>query len=168
LPARVQADPVAKKNYIQELRELVGKRPLILTGASALVRDEQGKVLLVQRTDNQTWGLPGGALEPGERLDDCARRELREETGLSATELRIWDVFSGEEMFFEYPGGEQVYGVTALYLCKVADLGALQLDPKECSAARFFGLNELPSELNPPDRTILQRWVRAQEQSAPN
>lgn len=156
---------MAKKTYMQELRELVGKRPLILAGGTALVRNEQGQLLLLQRTDNQTWGLPGGALDPGERLDDCAKRELREETGLRVTELRLWDVFSGEEMFFEYPGGEQVYGVTAVYLCEVADLGALKPDPKECSAARFFDPKELPSELNPPDRTILRRWIRELEES---
>jgi ADP-ribose pyrophosphatase YjhB (NUDIX family) len=46
-------------NYLKELREKVGNRPLILAGAAALMVDDQNRVLLIRRTDNHRWGLPG-------------------------------------------------------------------------------------------------------------
>jgi len=51
----------------------------------ALVRDAEGRLLLVQRAAEPargTWSLPGGRVEPGERRRDACRREVREETGL--------------------------------------------------------------------------------------
>ena len=52
--------------YIEELRALVGSRPLILPGASVLVVDARGHILLQRRADSGLWGIPGGMMEPGE------------------------------------------------------------------------------------------------------
>lgn len=46
-------------------------------------------ILLLRRTDNRCWGLPGGAIEPGETLEDAARRERQEETGLVLSQLPL-------------------------------------------------------------------------------
>ncbi|MBE3554484.1 MAG: NUDIX domain-containing protein, partial [Thermicanus sp.] len=69
--------------YIMELRKWVGKRPLIMAAAGVAVMDGEEKILLQQRIDNNMWGLPGGALELGETLEEAAKRELLEETGLT-------------------------------------------------------------------------------------
>ena len=63
---------------------LRGRYTRFAAGVSALVRDGEGRVLLVHRTYNprHPWGLPGGWLEPGEDLDAALARELFEETGL--------------------------------------------------------------------------------------
>ncbi len=70
-------------NHIIELRNLIGTRPLVVTGACVIVLNNQNKVLLQLRRDNHCWGFAGGALEPGETLEQAAVRELFEETGLS-------------------------------------------------------------------------------------
>jgi 8-oxo-dGTP pyrophosphatase MutT (NUDIX family) len=53
-------------SYIQELRALVGHRPLILVGVLVMVFDERSRLLLQDRTDDQMWDLPGGFMELGE------------------------------------------------------------------------------------------------------
>ena len=68
--------------YIQQLRELVGSRPIIMVGTGVLLLKEK-EVLLQRRRDNGLWGIPGGSLEPGESLEEAARREVWEEVGLS-------------------------------------------------------------------------------------
>ena len=61
--------------YIQQLRELVGFRPIIMVGTGVLLLKEK-EVLLQRRRDNGLWGIPGGSLEPGESLEETARREI--------------------------------------------------------------------------------------------
>src|SRR3954452_4487904 len=90
-------------SYVAELRAIVGHRPLLLPAAAVIVVDASGAVLLQRRAEDGTWGIPGGCLELGESLEDAARRELREETGLVAEKLRMLDVYSGEEFFIRYP-----------------------------------------------------------------
>lgn len=61
---------------------------MIKIGVGALVLDEKQRVVLVKHGYKSywhgTWILPGGMLEPGETLVECARREVKEETGLEA------------------------------------------------------------------------------------
>ncbi len=76
-------------NYVQELRALVGHTPLILVSAGVLLFDDVGRVLLQRRTDDGLWSIPGGAMEPGESLEDTARREVREEVGVAVGELTL-------------------------------------------------------------------------------
>ena len=65
--------------YIEELRALIGHRPIIMVGATVLITDFKGRLLLIRRHDNGCWGVPGGSMEPGESLEQTARRETREE-----------------------------------------------------------------------------------------
>lgn len=140
--------------YIGELRSLVGTRPLILPGAAVIAVDPNGDVLLLQRADTGGWGLPGGFMEPGETLEETARREVKEETGLEIDELTLVNVFSGPEQYFRYPNGDQVFNVTTVYAAAVRNF-SLRLDPLEAAAARFFPVGDLPADLIAPEIPIL-------------
>src|SRR5437016_4506535 len=58
--------------------------PKFTVGVVGLIRDEEGRVLLLRHTYwlKKPWGLPGGGLHPGETLEECLRREVLEETGM--------------------------------------------------------------------------------------
>lgn len=139
--------------YIEELRQLVGTRPIIQVGAGVYVLDGQ-RVLLQQRKDNGFWGAPGGAMELGESFEETARRELREEMGLEVGPLHLLSVFSGSEFYHVYPGGNRVYFVSARFVAQEV-LGDIQPDPAEVQGYQFFDLDHLPHNLMVSDRAGL-------------
>jgi ADP-ribose pyrophosphatase YjhB (NUDIX family) len=64
-------------DYIQQLRQFIGHRPILMLGAVTLVLNEENHLLMMRRTDSGHWGIPGGAVELGEVIEDAARRETR-------------------------------------------------------------------------------------------
>jgi ADP-ribose pyrophosphatase YjhB (NUDIX family) len=149
--------------YVGELRRLVGTRPLILCGASAIVLDPKGRLLLVHRTDYDMWSLPGGAAELGERLEDTAVREVHEEVGLTCHRLKLFGVYSGPELYFRYPNGDEVHPVIISYLCREFS-GTIQVDYIEAKEAAFVAIEGIPSEISPIDRFIIEDLVRRYDQ----
>ena len=141
-------------NYLGELRKLVGHRPLLMVAATVLVQDGQGRLLLLRRSDNQCWGPPGGAAELGESIEETARRETLEETGLEIEGLELFSVFSGAEQYYRYPNGDEVYNVAIVYICR-AIRGQVRLSTEHTEWG-WFALSELPEELSPPVRPVLE------------
>lgn len=129
--------------YIEELRALVGHRPLILPGTHVYILDDSHRLLLMRRTDTGGWGLPGGFMEPGETLEETARRETQEETGLTIGEMSLLRVFSGLACHVHYPNGDEVYSVTAAYLTRDFQ-GTLKRRSHEAAELAFFGLSDEP------------------------
>ena len=105
-------------DYLINLRKLIGHRPILMVGAAILVVDEEQHLLLLKRSDSGCWGLPGGATEPGERVESAAKRETLEETGLEVDEMSLFGVFSGPELYYQYPNGDEVYNVTIVYITR--------------------------------------------------
>lgn len=97
-------------------------------------------------------------MEPGETLTEVAIRELYEETGLIASKLELFDVFSGEELYYKYPNGDEVFNVVSAYLCSEFE-GMLAEDGVEVQQLRFFDFDEIPSELSPPDIPVITKFL---------
>jgi len=141
---------------MHELRKQIGNAPLIMVGAAVLIVNHQNELLMLLRTDNSCWGIPGGAMEPGESLEETARRETFEETGLTIQALYLLDVFSGPELFYRYPDGNQVYNVTAVYLA-LSVSGEMLVGKDAQSRRGYFPLDDLPGNASPPIRPVLAR-----------
>ncbi|WP_288177658.1 NUDIX hydrolase, partial [Ruminococcus sp. CAG:57] len=103
--------------YIRSLRQHLGHTPLLQVGASVIVINEVGQMLMQQRTDCGSWGYAGGSVELGESVEQTAERELFEETGLKAKKLELLGVYSGEKMQYTYPNGDKVSNVDIVYTC---------------------------------------------------
>lgn len=132
-------------DYVKELRELVGHRPLILPGAVVLILNEKNELLLQHRSDGG-WGLPGGLMELGESLEETAQREVKEETNLDIGKLKLLGVFSGEEYYLKVANGDEFYSVTAVYTTDEVQ-GDIKIDRTESVDVQFFHLNNLPNDL---------------------
>lgn len=146
-------------DYVKEMRKLVGHRPLILCGASVLCLDGAGRVLLGRRADNHLWSYAGGALELDEVVEDCARRELYEEMGLTAEELEFFFVNSGPEAHYVYPNGDEVSNFEIDFLCRRWQGEPRPLDG-EMEELRFFALDEIDlTQVSPPNRRVLKRLM---------
>ena len=144
--------------YILDLRKIVGHRPLIQVGAGIIVEDPQGRVLLQLRSDNHCWSYCGGSIEIDERVEDAAKRELYEETGLIAGELELFGVWSGPELHYVYPNGDEVSNVDIVFLCRDFS-GELKPQAGEVELLRFFAPDEIPENLSPPIRPALSKWM---------
>ena len=144
-------------NYIKTMREKVGHDMLIMVGAGVFVYKD-GKVLLQKRKDNGSWAQHGGAMEIGETLEDAARRELKEETGLTAGNLEFLGVFSGKELLYTYPNGDKVCMVVASYVCQDYS-GDLLLETDETSELKWFDINKIPENISPPDKMCFEAFL---------
>ncbi|MFS0857519.1 NUDIX hydrolase [Paenibacillus taichungensis] len=142
--------------YIMELRKLVGSRPLIMAGSCVLVFNEQGHLLLQRRTDSLDWGTLGGSLEPGESLEEAAARELYEEAGLRAGAYKLITVFSGQDMYYKYPHGDEVYNVMAVYEATEIQGEPIVMDD-EGLELRYFDLSIPIPEINPFTEYVLKK-----------
>ena len=108
----------------------------LASGEAAVIRD--GKLLLVRRTDDGLWALPGGITDPGETLAQSARRELLEETGLTGRVTRLLGVFDSRLWHSE----KKIQFYHAVFHIETDDP-----EPRpspEVSAAAYFGEDELP------------------------
>lgn len=145
-------------DYIGDLRKYIGTKPIIMCGANVILLNGKDEILLHHRVDRDWWGLPGGAIELGESLEETASREVFEEVGLSCGEIKLFNVYSGEELYYKYPDGNEVYNVTTTYICKDYS-GEIVVDPSEGRDARFFSLNEIPSNLSPTIKGIVEEFI---------
>lgn len=78
----------------------------IVAAVTVHVIDDRGRVLLIQRTDNGLWALPGGAQEFGEYIAETAVRETREETGVEIEVEDIVGVYTNPNHLVEFTNGE--------------------------------------------------------------
>jgi len=128
--------------YFQNQSAPVPNRGISL-GICALIR--KGDALLLEhRADADRWSLIGGALDLNESLADGIAREIREETGLTLTDLTLFGTFSDPSRIIAYPDGNVIRSVTMAYLVTVADDSVLRIS-EESRELRWVTLAELRS-----------------------
>ena len=78
----------------------------VVPSVVAVVQDAEGRVLLIHKTDNDLWALPGGGHEIGESISDTVVREVKEETGYDVEVERISGIYTNPRHVMAYDDGE--------------------------------------------------------------
>ena len=124
--------------------------------ASVVIRDRDGRLLLVKRADDGTWCLPGGRLEPGESWTECAVRECREETGLTVALLGLFGVYSEpRDQVHTYPDGDRIQCTAVVFSAEVLDVDPVPVDPDEITGSGYFAAGGLPAAVMRCDAPIV-------------
>ena len=113
-------------------------------------------MLLQQRTDNQRWGLPGGAIEFGESILEALHREVMEETGLTIEVDRLVGVYSHPDhhQIVTYPDGNVFHFVSTCFECRPTG-GTLALGDETAGLA-WFASPAWPADLLPMHRLRIE------------
>ena len=139
----MKSSPGWEASYLGQLRAAVGNRMLITPGASAVIQDDNGQILLIQRSDNLEWAIPGGSMELGYSVYDTLVREVREETGLEVISATLFAIYSEPRFVFTNAFGGKHQPIHFAF--RVDEWkGSLITETDESVDARFFPADQVP------------------------
>jgi ADP-ribose pyrophosphatase YjhB (NUDIX family) len=119
----------------------IGREGRLGIGCSAFVFDaKREKVLLLQRTDDGKWAVPGGAMVAGESLSEACEREVFEETGLKVRVKRLLSVYTSPHRLLTYPDGNKWQPVNLHFEVEIVN-GNLIVN-EEASSFGFYSFAE--------------------------
>jgi ADP-ribose pyrophosphatase YjhB (NUDIX family) len=108
----------------------------LVPAASAMVADQAGRILLIRRSDNDLWAIPGGLMDIGEDIARTVRREVKEETGLDVEPEAIVGIYSNPGHVIEFPNGEVRQQFSVCFSCRL--LGGELTTSEESLEVGFF------------------------------
>jgi 8-oxo-dGTP pyrophosphatase MutT (NUDIX family) len=135
---------MATPDFIRTIRASLGHELLWLPGVSAVVFDDEGRVLLNCRTDTRKWSLLGGIPDPGEQPAACAVREVHEETGVHCVVERVVLVQALNPV--TYDNGDVCQYMDISFRCRAVG-GEARVNDDESLDVAWFAVDALP-ELN--------------------
>jgi 8-oxo-dGTP pyrophosphatase MutT (NUDIX family) len=132
---------MATPDFILDLRVTAGHQLLWLPGVTAVVFDEEGRVLLNRRSDNRRWSLIGGIPDPGEQPAACAVREVQEETAVECAVERVVLVQALNPV--TYDNGDVCQFMDITFRCRAVG-GRARVNDDESLDVAWFAVDALP------------------------
>jgi len=125
-----------------------------------IISDGKGHLLMERRSDNGLWGLPGGAIEPGESVTEAALREVWEETRLTIRISGLVGVYStpSDGRIVTYPDNGDVAQLVDIVLSADRIDGTPTTSAESIDLA-FFPPERLPGEMAAPAVRPIQDYV---------
>ncbi|MFE9644597.1 NUDIX domain-containing protein [Streptomyces sp. NPDC006365] len=135
---------MATPDFITAIRATAGRQLLWLPGVTAIVLDDEERVLLGRRSDTRTWSVIGGIPDPGEQPAACAVREVYEETAVRCVAERVVLVQALEPV--TYANGDLCQYMDITFRCRAVG-GEARVNDDESLEVGWFPVDALP-ELN--------------------
>ena len=145
-------------DFVKELRKIVGHAPLTIPHSVVVVFNKDNQVLLEERSDDGYFDFPGGGRELTETEEDAAFRELKEETGLTATRIVFFKTYTGEITHYVYFNGDEIYGIDSVFICREYE-GELTPQKEEVKSLKFYDLNNMPEKMSISNKQIVKDLI---------
>ena len=136
----------------------------LVPGASAIVVDDHGRILMQRRSDNSRWALPGGVMDIGESIGDTAVREVREETGLEVVPEYIVGVYSDPGHVFAYSDGEVRQQFSICFACRLVG-GEIRVSDESPEVAFIAPADLEQLDIHPSIRLRLKHYLERRPRS---
>ncbi len=150
----IAADFTPERPYLADVGIATPK-----VGCSVAAFDDAGRVVLIQRSDNKRWALPGGWAEIGSAPSENALRELREETGFEAQIDRLVGIYDNKRFASVSP--------YQFYIClfRARITGGAATISSESLEVRLVDPSDAPSDMSVLQRTMLADAARSPERA---
>ena len=151
---------MARRDYFYDPK--APKPNSIKPAAAVALFDGDGRILLLRRKDNDKWTMPGGTMDFGESLEQCAVREVREETGFDIEISGLIGTYTDPNVLIAYSDGEVRQEFTFVYAAKMKS-GELKIDHESKEAVWVSIADALNLPLVDSQRRRLQDVARYRE-----
>ncbi len=148
-------------SYLGKLRQKIGHELALMPGACIVVEDEQKRILLTLRVDNNLWCVPGGGAEPGSDFVTTALTELEEETGLTAERKDVIAFACLSDPRTEtnhYPNGDVTQYFLMCFIARAFRKKTAAIDATEVKDMAFFAPDDMPKDLTPSTKVVLELY----------
>jgi 8-oxo-dGTP pyrophosphatase MutT (NUDIX family) len=135
----------------------------VVPSVNVVVVDDDGDILLIRRTDNGNWALPGGGIDLGESVSQAAIRETREETGITPEITGLVGIYTDPRHVIHYTSDDEVRQEFSIVLAG-RPLAGRPTTSEESSDVRWVPVAEIGSyEMDRAMRRRVDRYLSADE-----
>ncbi len=147
---------MARTDYLND--PYAPKANSIVPAVSAIVADAQDSILLILRTDNGYWSIPGGGLNPGESVTGATVREVKEETGIDCQVTGLVGIYSDPNHVAAYDDGEVRQEFSICFTTRMT--GGTMATSSESAEVQFVPPGEIPGlRMHPSIRLRIQHYI---------
>src|SRR5918912_3833686 len=114
----------------------------LVVAVTVVVVNDRGELLLQRRTDNDLWGLPGGAMNIGESIGQAGVREVKEKTSLDVEPTGIVGIYSDPGHIIAYADGEVRQEFSICFTARIVG-GTVSVADEESTEVRFVPATEI-------------------------
>ncbi|TDD24092.1 NUDIX domain-containing protein [Actinomadura sp. KC06] len=115
----------------------------LVPSVNVVVENDKGEILMIRRTDNENWALPGGAIDLGESVTQAAIRETKEETGIDVEITGLVGIYSDPKHVIHYTSNNEVRQEFSVVLT-ARHVEGQPTPSSESSQVRWIQLSKIP------------------------
>ncbi|MGY3717369.1 NUDIX domain-containing protein [Sutcliffiella cohnii] len=131
------------ESYVGQIRKMIGHQKLIHPSVRAIIQDEEGKVLFIERKGQNRWGMPAGSMELDESIYETLKREVKEETGIDVVSATLMAIYTGPYKSMKNEFGDEYQMFEFVFLVDEWK-GKILERSDESQSIGFFSLDNIP------------------------